>query len=42
MIQLPHITGTTPGEKVNQLIDYVRVMAEEIQRLQLKAEEEKK
>jgi hypothetical protein len=42
LIQLPHITGKTPDEKISQLISYIRVMAEELQRLQLKVEEEKK
>lgn len=42
MIQLPLITGRTAEEKVDQMISYIRVMAEEIQRLQLKVEEEKK
>lgn len=42
MIQLPLITGKTADEKVDQLIAYIRIMAEEMQRLQLKIEEENK
>lgn len=42
MIQLPHITGKTASEKVDQLISYIRVLAEELQRLLLQVEEEKK
>lgn len=41
MIQLPLITGRTAEEKVDQLIAYIRIVAEEIQRLQLKEEEKK-
>ena len=42
MIQLPLITGRTAEEKVDQLIAYIRILAEELQRLQLQIEEEKK
>ena len=42
MIQLPLITGKTTDEKVGQLISYIRVLADELQKLQLKVEEENK
>lgn len=36
MIRLPHITGQTDHEKIEQIIKYLRIMAEELQRVQLK------
>lgn len=36
MIRLPHITGATDSEKIDQIIKYLRLMADELQRLQIK------
>ena len=36
------VLAKTAEEKVDQLISYIRVLVEEVQRLQLKVEEEKK
>jgi outer membrane murein-binding lipoprotein Lpp len=41
MIRLPDINGTNNTEKINQLVSYIRILAEEVQRLQLKVEEKK-
>lgn len=41
MIRLPDINGTNNTEKINQLVSYIRTLAEEVQRLQLKVEEKK-
>ena len=43
MIRLPHITGRTDAEKIEQIVKFLRELTEEVQRLQAKeAETEQK
>lgn len=34
MIRLPHISGPTEKDRVDQIIQYLRLLATEVQRLQ--------
>lgn len=39
MIRPPNITGTTEKEKLSQVIEYLMILAKELQRMQEKEEE---